>query len=626
MKKRIISGLLIVSLLISLIISIIPAVSAEEASYKVKTLQDLGIMTGDENGNLHLDRTVTRAEFITLMARASTHKDDTITVSSTLFTDVDKSHWANGYINLAINQKWMIGFTDGSFRPNKEITLEEGCTALLRMIGYDTSSLVGFFPTAQLSKSEEIGLLDDMTLKQGNILTRMDCVDLFYNLLFVKTAQGQVCANLLGYAVKDDKIEYSSIIEKDLKGPYIAVTDGYVDIEFVPTTIYKNNESAGIGSIFKNDVYYYNKNLKSLWVYDNKFTGTLTDILPNKISPTSIVISGQNYVLETQEVKDKLSVTGSLKEGQLVTILTGKDGKVVDIITDNVSGEYYGVVLKSEKVSSSQSTSQDNLHIQVSTDVICTDGVVRKFYTDGETFTKKGLVSVKIDGSNVSIKRLREERLEGQVKEDNNGNYKVCGYSLASNYQILEIDKSGNYKKTYVDRLSGCKLKKENILYYSLNSSNEMEKLIIQNVTGDLDTYIYVTDETEITVSMMLSSSYTYLLNGNKQVYGSKSAVYPIDVGGAVIVKDEDNAIKSFKQLKSVKLEDVNQLEGTVKNKKYKVSENVQVYLRDTKLENDYEKIDIKDINADDFVLTAWYDDMDYPAGNIIRIIIASMK
>ena len=44
--------------------------------------------------------------------------------------------------------------------------------ALLRLLGYDSSSLAGSFPTAQLSKAGSVGLLDDVTAKQGQTLTR----------------------------------------------------------------------------------------------------------------------------------------------------------------------------------------------------------------------------------------------------------------------------------------------------------------------------------------------------------------------------------------------------------------------------------------------------------------------
>ncbi len=48
----------------------------------------------------------------------------------------------------------MSGYTDGSFRPNQTVTLEEACTAALTLLGYDVTTLTGGFPrsTAEQGK------------------------------------------------------------------------------------------------------------------------------------------------------------------------------------------------------------------------------------------------------------------------------------------------------------------------------------------------------------------------------------------------------------------------------------------------------------------------------------------
>ena len=45
----------------------------------------------------------------------------------TLYTDLPgTSAWAP-YVRIAVQQGWMNGYTDGSFRPNNAVTLEEAC-------------------------------------------------------------------------------------------------------------------------------------------------------------------------------------------------------------------------------------------------------------------------------------------------------------------------------------------------------------------------------------------------------------------------------------------------------------------------------------------------------------------
>lgn len=139
-----------------------------------------------------------------------------------LFKDVKSDHWASEYIKLAVEQGWITGYVDGTFRPNNTVTLEEACTALLRMLGYDSSSLAGTFPTAQLSKASAVGLLDGMTATRGQKLTRSDCVSLFNNLLTAETSEGAVYATTLGYTVTNGEVDYSALVAANTKGPYVS--------------------------------------------------------------------------------------------------------------------------------------------------------------------------------------------------------------------------------------------------------------------------------------------------------------------------------------------------------------------------------------------------------------------
>lgn len=174
MRKKL-SALLAAALAVSMLTLPAGAVSQSTA---LETVRALGIMAGDSQGNLNLSSAVTRAEFVTMMTAASSYKD---TVGSgygvSLFKDVKSSHWASEYIRLAVEQNWMTGYTDGTFRPGRTITLEEACTALLRLLGYDSSSLAGSFPTALLSKAEDVMVLLRDSGQQGYYPTTPSAVN-----------------------------------------------------------------------------------------------------------------------------------------------------------------------------------------------------------------------------------------------------------------------------------------------------------------------------------------------------------------------------------------------------------------------------------------------------------------
>lgn len=178
MKKRLLCLLTVLALAMSLAG---PGALAVDGDTMLETIRVLGILSGDENGNLNLSAKVTRAEFVKMMTAASVYQDSVgASNGASLFTDVKTGHWAGGYIKLAVEQGWVTGYVDGSFRPENSITLEEACTALLRLLGFDSGSLAGSFPDAQLSKASALGLLDNLSAVKGQTLTRNDCVTLFY--------------------------------------------------------------------------------------------------------------------------------------------------------------------------------------------------------------------------------------------------------------------------------------------------------------------------------------------------------------------------------------------------------------------------------------------------------------
>ena len=72
MKRKLVSLLLALTVLASL--PILPARAADSTD-AVSLVQALGIMTGDQNGNLNLSRNVTRAEFAKMLVSASSFKN-----------------------------------------------------------------------------------------------------------------------------------------------------------------------------------------------------------------------------------------------------------------------------------------------------------------------------------------------------------------------------------------------------------------------------------------------------------------------------------------------------------------------------------------------------------------------
>ena len=132
-------------------------------------------MTGDENGNLNLSSNVTRAEFAKMLVNASIYKDKTAAVANASpFKDVSYNHWAAAYIKTAVQQGWLTGYLDGTYRPEQTITLEEAVTGVLKLLGYGTADFSGSYPYGQLALSQSLGLRQGVSASQGETMTRED--------------------------------------------------------------------------------------------------------------------------------------------------------------------------------------------------------------------------------------------------------------------------------------------------------------------------------------------------------------------------------------------------------------------------------------------------------------------
>ena len=620
MRKKL-SALLAAALAVSMLTLPAGAVSRSTA---LETVRALGILAGDSQGNLNLSSAVTRAEFVTMMTAASSYKD---TVGSgygvSLFKDVKSSHWASEYIRLAVEQNWMTGYTDGTFRPGRTITLEEACTALLRLLGYDSSSLAGSFPTAQLSKAGAVGLLDDVTAKQGQTLTRQDCVTLFYHLLLAETKAGAVYGTTLGYTVKNNEVDYAAVVSADTKGPYVADNGGGLTLPFTPTAVYVDGALSGQSQVKQYDVYYYNAALRTVWVYTDRATGTLTDLSPSKTAPTSATVAGVTYSIGSSTASYKLSSQGQFSQGDVVTVLLGMDGDIVDVVSaQNSETTYYGVVIASTKAASSSSTSaSSNATAQAQTQVACSDGTVRTFYHSGGAQSVGKLVSVAVTQSGTTLSAISRRSLSGTV---NSAGTRFAGYSFADNVDILDTDSDGGYARIYPSRLAGYSLTDDDVLFYSLDSTGSIDCLILDEATGDTYTYAFVTQATSKTDGSSLSGSYTYLQNGQSHSVSGQQT-YSVKVGGARLTFSDNGSLKGMRQLSSVNLTGLTSLTATAGSSKYALAEDVTVLLRDGSQQG-YYPTTLSAVNSTDYSLVGWYDNQGASAGGRIRILVATKK
>ena len=605
-------------LCLCLLCPLLPAAQAADRETVQNTVQALGIMTGDENGNMNLGAGVTRAQFAKMLVAASPYRDSVgDDTGYSLFKDVKRGHWASEYIRIAVEQGWFVGYIDGTFRPDSGIRLEEAATVLLRLLGYTNEDLTGVYPAAQLSKYRALELDEGVSAAQGQALSRQNCLYLFYNLMTAQTKSGQVYAASLGYSLTPaGELDYAALVAADLRGPYTLLPG-----ETLPytsnVTVYRNGQAASPEDAKIYDVYYYNSNIRTVYLYSNAVTGTYTAASPSTVAPTQVTVAGNTYSLSTSSAAYKLSAMGEFALGDTVTLLLGMDGGVADVIASGeVTSLYYGVVLSNgnESYMTEGGVIQAGRMVQVA----CTDGVVRS-YTTESTISVGAVVSVGWTGTQSGVRRLSERGLSGKVSTRGIGDT-----LFAAQVEILDTNSDGGYQKIYPARLAGVTLSASHVRSYVTDSDGRITHLILKDVTGDLYSYGLLTAAQETSGGMSVSGSYSFLVNGQAGSYASGSTAFNVTTGGARIAY-KNGQVSSIRNLSQGTVTSLTATQATVGGKTYALAEDVQVYLRDGS--GQYSLVNLNTVmGSEDYRLTAWYDNFSHPAGGLVRVLVAAER
>lgn len=92
-------------------------------------MQQFGIVMGFNDGSFRPDAPVTRAQFAAIASRF-----EKLTEGSKSFIDVPSTHWAAKYINFAATRGWVTGYSDGTFKPENPISRAEVAAVTCRLL------------------------------------------------------------------------------------------------------------------------------------------------------------------------------------------------------------------------------------------------------------------------------------------------------------------------------------------------------------------------------------------------------------------------------------------------------------------------------------------------------------
>ena len=408
MKKRVFS--LLLALVLTLSAAAIPAsaagsfsdVSDKKTAQNVEILKLLGVIEGNGAGQFNPSGLLTRAEFCKMVVVLMGKGSDAMRYKTvTIFPDVRATHWAAGYINLAVRQsepKLLAGLPDGTFQPDSYITYGQAVTILMRVLGFADKDSGGIWPDGYINLAKSTGVSAGVNLTGSANITRAQAAQLFVNVLSTgKDGKGYTPAGCTKgdkevtlVSMNGDKLRISG--EKDpktlvrpssssalngLKGYLLTNSDGKV-VTFVPKTssttgaavsnaavilpadkstsgisaltdgrtdytVYRNGVLSSVSALRKNDVVTYDAVSNTVYACDTRVTVYYESCEPSPSAPVSIKVLGGTQFEVLPTAQQSLS---KFKPGKTMTILLTSDGTVAGAVENDYSarGNAIGIV------------------------------------------------------------------------------------------------------------------------------------------------------------------------------------------------------------------------------------------------------------------------------------------
>ena len=175
MKQRNLASLLLAGAMTAALLTG-PAQAAESPSPQeiaATRLQAEGLMNGDEHGDLHLDKGLTRAELACLISpivlnpeHVAWERDYYAKLCTTNFSDVPE--WAQVAVGVCASMGVVAGYGDGRFGSDDPVSPQMACTIMLRYLERD-----GWTYVTACGKAVELGLAQAETL-EGETIPRGD--------------------------------------------------------------------------------------------------------------------------------------------------------------------------------------------------------------------------------------------------------------------------------------------------------------------------------------------------------------------------------------------------------------------------------------------------------------------
>ncbi len=165
-------------------------------------------------------------------------------------------------------------------------------------------------------------------------------------------------------------------------------------------------------------------------------------------------------------------------------------------------------------------------------------------------------MSADASGSEVVLRGPASSALSGRVSADGTT---LVNYTFAEDVEILDVANQTETLRIYPSRLAGVNLTNGKVRYYTLNSAGEISRMILDDVTGDMQQYGVLTSVNNLSYTDpssnlgVMSGTYVYDIAGTSMTYHSDSVLFSVERGPCRVVL-QNGQVHRIYNLTSVKL------------------------------------------------------------------------
>lgn len=389
---------------------------------------------------------------------------------------------------------------------------------------------------------------------------------------------------------RDNGLSYDSLVSMTLEGPVIANGDAWkneLDFPAESASFYQNGRKVDADAVRDYDVLYHSATFRTVWIYSDRVTGVVEQIKPNAVTPSSVVVAGSEYALETADAAIAFSAQGQYSEGETVTLLIGKDGVCEVEDPGKVSQEYVGIITD---ITRKENTSADGkTKFEHYLTISSFDGRTHLVKTEKDYLETGKCITLSYNESTVNIKYLNTKYADiSRLKET------IKSGKVSPDAVIVDCYKT-NFAKTYISRLSEISLEPSDVIYYNINKEGYLDYLVLDDATGDIHSYGII---------VRYGNGYRFFTSAKNNSISD----YSIPALGGVGVKYNDGSSFEMETLREIELTSIDGKTARYGGLSYKIWDYCEYYNMTQKsfvIESGEKVSDVINACSADFVLTA---------------------